>query len=65
MAPSEMRTASALSLSRFARTKGRRLGLPISSSPSTRNLMLTGASRPSKAATWAKSWPLSSEAPRA
>ena len=25
--------------------------------------MLTGASRPSKAATWAKSWPLSSEAP--
>lgn len=38
-----------------------RWGLPISSSPSTRNFRLTGAS--SAARTWAKSCPLSSEAP--
>ena len=63
MAPSETSTTSARSFSRFARTKGGRWGLPISSSPSTRNFRLTGAS--SAARTWAKSCPLSSEAPRA
>jgi hypothetical protein len=55
---------------RCARRNGARFGLPISSSPSTTKRTLSG--RPpwrsrsaSTALTWANSWPLSSEAPRA
>ena len=61
---------SARSSSRCSSMKGVRLGDETSSSPSIRNLTLTGAAPPvwrydSSALTWTNNCPLSSVAPRA
>jgi hypothetical protein len=70
MAPSLITTTSAASRSWWAAMASARFSLPISSSPSIRNLTLRGsspsaASRASAPLTWANAWPLSSLAPRA
>ena len=70
MPVSEMMQASARSSSRLATTKGLKLTLPVSSSPSITTLTRQGrvpacSTQARKAVSHIDTWPLSSTAPRA